>query len=269
MNEITKHIIYTYNSLRFGVAGMGLIFPFLLWFGGLGRQIKLQQSMSAYYYAGKSQMRDWFVGFLFAIGAILFLYKGYTSAENILLNISGVLAWCVALFPTRDPDAPPTRRKFSMHGFCAVGFFIGVAIVCIWLSDQTLGYVQDEKTRHFFYAFYKLLGWSMLLLPALAFVLLSSGWGRLHRIFFVEAAAVWVFAAFWMTKSIEIGYYSKTDERGVRNAMKLVEGSALKINAPFTSTETSQKADVSAGNPISNIFRDTVLVPADPAAINK
>ena len=64
----------TYFSLRWGMVAVAASLPFVLWFGGrLVYGIPLCPSMSAYYH---TCMRNWFVGFLFAAAACLYLYKG-------------------------------------------------------------------------------------------------------------------------------------------------------------------------------------------------
>ena len=101
-NPLEKHILATYLSLRYGLAAIAFSFPVLLWIGGhLYAHVGLQNSMSAYYYActeGRS-IRTWFCGTLFAVAACLYLYKGYRRAENIALNLAGLLALGIAEFP--------------------------------------------------------------------------------------------------------------------------------------------------------------------------
>ena len=53
--------------------------------------------MSAYYHAGQGVMRNEFVGILFAVGALLFAYQGYSRFEDCALNLAGVLALGIAL----------------------------------------------------------------------------------------------------------------------------------------------------------------------------
>jgi hypothetical protein len=61
--------------------------------------------------------RNWFVGLLFAPGAILFVNRGYTKEEDYALSIAGVLAWGIKepQVPTFDfaDDVPTLSRS---HG---------------------------------------------------------------------------------------------------------------------------------------------------------
>ena len=58
-------------------------------------------SISAYYYTAA---RAVFVATLCAIGTCLFVYRGSTDREDVALNISGALAFFVALIPTPLKD---------------------------------------------------------------------------------------------------------------------------------------------------------------------
>jgi hypothetical protein len=140
--SIERQIKDTYFSLRVGVAVIAFLLPPLLWVGGKIAGFPLRASMSAYYYATPEHplppvgpcakadaagatsadpgtlpagtMRNWLVGLLFAVGAILYVYKGYTTRENIALNVAGLLAVGIALFPMPWTCGPSPR--FTMHG---------------------------------------------------------------------------------------------------------------------------------------------------------
>src|SRR5688572_6066749 len=78
--SIQKHVLGTYFTLRLGLGVLAVAFPLVLVIGGkLWADLDLQDSMSRYYHATRSgrSMRDWFVGILFAMGAVLYLYKGF------------------------------------------------------------------------------------------------------------------------------------------------------------------------------------------------
>ena len=74
--NLADHMIATYITIRIGMAVLGIALPFVLWIGGhLRSDLPLQQSMSAYYHAGGGAMRDEFVGLLFALRVLLYLYR--------------------------------------------------------------------------------------------------------------------------------------------------------------------------------------------------
>jgi hypothetical protein len=201
-DELQKHITGTYTSLRWGVAIIGAALPLLLWIGGmvvLGQP--LLDSMSAYYHSG---MRNVFVGSLYAAGACLYLYKGFNDQENVALNCAGILALCIAVFPTgKGPDA----QFVTVHGASAVLFFFAIAYVCLFRASDTLPLMQDEKKAGRYRRAYKWIGYGLIASPAVAFVLTEFFRGRDGGnpfVFFVELAGVWIFAAYWVVKSREI-----------------------------------------------------------------
>ena len=123
---IEKQIKDTYFALRVGAAAVAFTFPILLWVGGKIAGFTLRDSMSAYYWATPAQpcpcgensdhscktegsqvdtaltpsprerslqpgtMRNWFVGLLFATGALLFVNQGHSRKEDWALNLAGV-----------------------------------------------------------------------------------------------------------------------------------------------------------------------------------
>jgi hypothetical protein len=102
---------------------------------GARANVVWQPSLSHYYANGFEGTRDWFVGSLFAVGAILYLYKGFSIVENWALNIAAVFLTAVAWFPCKcgDPNA-----RFTPHSFLAVSFFLIMAFVVIRCAPETL-----------------------------------------------------------------------------------------------------------------------------------
>jgi hypothetical protein len=197
----------SYFWLRIGLASLALAFPILLWFFAGG---DLLGSISAYYHepAGRDgplgrEPRDVFVGVLCAIGAFLYLYKGYRWEENLALNVAGIAAAAIALFPT-DLDG---RDVITVHGAAAVTYFLAIAYVCLFRARDTLDFILDGARRRWFARLYKLLGAAMVLLP-LAVLLIHNVRSLQERaggmVFWIELAAIYVFASFWAAKSLEI-----------------------------------------------------------------
>lgn len=198
-NQLSNHIAATYQALRIGLAIIAFLFPPWLVVGGMiFDKVAWQKSMSAYYHAspdsqevarqkdaaqknpapvagepirhGQGTMRDWFVGLLFGVGIVLYLYKGFTWLENWALNIAGVMAWGVALFPMPWPGFSGIRLPLlgpngTLHGACAITLFFCIAYVCIFRAADTLSLIKDEARREIFRKRYRVLGHLMWLFP--------------------------------------------------------------------------------------------------------
>jgi len=227
--DLSKHMLATYQTLRVVLFVIALTFPLVLWLGGKvsTHRLGLQGSMSAYYHAnkdserefaarepgackpegtqdcvrldsGRGVMRNWFVGVLFIISAMLVVYKGYRPAEDVALNFAGVFAVLVAIFPMAW-DGP----GLPLHGIFAFAFFIAIAYVCIFCASATLPLVKEEK-RARYRRWYKLLGYLMVVSPVLASILTFVLNSRSSFFFFAETLGVYAFAAYWLVKTLEI-----------------------------------------------------------------
>jgi hypothetical protein len=203
-NTFRKHILETYFSTRIGIAIVSILFPLILWLVGLKLGVELQASISSYYH---TPMRNVFVGILFAVGAFLYLYKGYSTKEDIALDLAGIFAVCIALLPTLALTELKcdTFTAPILHGIFANLFFISIAYVCICGASKSLEKSTIPESRKDFYRkIYWILGISMIVLPlgSALWLYFISETGTL--IFWVEALGVWVFGIYWIVKSIEI-----------------------------------------------------------------
>jgi hypothetical protein len=210
--HLGSHITITYVHLRRGVAALALTLAPVLAVGGyLFFGTPLQASMSAYYYTG---MRDWFVGVLCAVGAFLFLYKGYTRRENQVLNLAGVCAPLVALFPMNPAGdcavgGAADGAGFSWHGVFAVTFFLAISYVCVFLYRDSATDALPPARRRLYHAVARACGGVMLacigaavlynfLMPAA----IKAAWCALSVVFWLEAIAVAAFSVHWFFKSL-------------------------------------------------------------------
>lgn len=204
---LQTHLLATYFGLRFGMGLIALAFPLLLCIGGpILTATEIQGSLSAYYH---TPMRNAFVGGLFALGPFLYLYKGYSPKENIALNVAGILAIGVAIFPMKAPPDVVTYTNPVLHGFCAIIFFACIAYVCIRRSGDTLPLLDDGKVRQRYRHTYWVIGILMIVLPVTAALLLNISQNVFGPktdivILGVEWAGVWVFAAYWLIKTWEL-----------------------------------------------------------------
>jgi len=203
-DQLQKHITSTYFSLRWSIFVLSVSLPIVLYLIGRYSDIALLPSMSDYYPHGTDGSRNWFVGSLFAVGCALYAYRGYSDIENVSLDAAGVLALGIALFPCRCGNrlAAPTP-----HGFCAVTFFLVMAFVCIKCAPETLTLMtrpEDRKKRVLFERAYYIIAAFMIVSPGLAYGFSALTGHDGSRTFFVEAFGVYSFAAYWLTKNIEL-----------------------------------------------------------------
>ena len=199
--DLRKNILSTYFTLRLGIVILSVLLPLVLYFGGKLHGIPLADSMSAYYGEHQGEMRNWFVGILWTIGSFLYLYKGFSPLENILLNLAGAFAIGVAMVPCNcwtEAQGPSNK----VHNFVAVSFFVAMALVCLFCANDTISLLpkgeQDAFRRR-----YHAIGIVLILSP-LAAIVVSYAIDRHNSYkFFIEAFAVWTFAFYWYTKSRE------------------------------------------------------------------
>lgn len=202
--RLRRHFQATYLSLRLGIAIVGAALPLVLWFGGLGLEgVPLQHSMSAYYYTG---MRDVFVGALSAVGFALFVYRGFSTAENLALSLGGLAAMLVALFPTQG--GAERTIVHDVHTVAGILFFACLAYVSLFRAADTLSLVRDTRWARLLRGIYGLLGLAMLAAPLAALAVergLRPPGAEPSLLFFVQAFGVWAFALYWLVKTVELG----------------------------------------------------------------
>lgn len=240
---LRDHISATYRWLRITLAGVGIALPVLLAVLGWIYGLDLQGSMSAYYHAslysqnagdfihpGEGSLRDVFVGSLFALGAILFVYRGYSVYEDRALNLAGLSALGVAVFPMSwIPKAGGgfpgltinfLGIKFSAHGACAITLFACIGYVAIFRSADTLGLITNRERRQSYESLYRWLGAAMWAFPVAVFLATAVFRKNASWVFWLEAAGIVAFAAYWWQKSQEI-QETEADQRAVSRSLKV------------------------------------------------
>ncbi|MBN1308142.1 MAG: hypothetical protein JXA18_09510 [Chitinispirillaceae bacterium] len=214
IDELDKTIRDTYFTMRISMFVIGLLFPLVLWLGGLVfLRLELQGSISAYYH---TPMRNWFVGPLWALGICLIVYRGYGTTENRILNVAGVLAILVALLPTSNPSAGSVEIFTAplLHGIVAIVFFGLIAFSCIFCSLGTLKEYNGPRWRKITYiVFYFIFAICMVVLPIFTAAILHFTGRDGHLVFWMEFSGVMVFALYWLVKTIELWKSTYNDYR--------------------------------------------------------
>ena len=231
--ELQEHIYKTYFWLRGGLCLLAFVFPFLLWGIGSWNEIPLQNSISDYYFAfapPNSELRAFpgrvvFVGVLFALGFFLILYRGFSSTENWTLNIAGLSALIVALFPTKTPayctNCASNAYSFYVHYAAAIVLFVCIAFVAWACSEETLVQLPEPKRRYFRMGYYA-LAIIMVVTPA-AVITMTYIFGIYHKwIFIVETVGIVMFSAYWALKSYELSM-SKAEKKAMMGQMQTIQ----------------------------------------------
>jgi len=223
--KLEDNILSTYFSLRMGIVLLSVALPLILYFSG-----PLLNSMSAYYGRG-GFLQAVFVGILWAVGSFLYLYKGYSTLENVLLDLAGVFAVLVAMIPCNCwPGAVGDSNK--LHGTSAVLFFFSMAAVCVFCAKDTLALVVDQKVKDRYRHTYHTIGVLLVLSPVAA-VAVSFVFDQLVAFkFYIEAFGVFAFAAYWLVKSKELKA-TAAEKRAARGELANVAGAGV---VPVTTT---------------------------------
>lgn len=232
--ELQEHVFSTYVTLRYGLAAIGAVFPILVYVSGAVHGVALQGSMSAYYWApdgANAPSRDVFVGCLFAVAACLYLYKGFTPAENIALNLAAIFGVGIAVFPT-EWNCKVDCGRFSVHGASGVLMFLCLAFVVWFCARDTLSLLPEASAARYRKT-YGAIGLVMLVSPVTAFLMSSViGKGKAY-IFFIEMAGIWAFAAYWLTKSVELKKSGATKRALQAEIQTSTDGKAAEAASPL------------------------------------
>lgn len=209
-SEIAKEYRETaisYLNLRRFIGYLAIGLPFIVSIGGwlLFRQ-GLQGSISAYYY---TEMRNVFVGALWAIGLFLCSYRGLEQKDTYAGIFAGVCAIGISLFPT-TPDGPATSQQqlFGIFHFTfATLFFVMLIIFSVFIFTQTnkkIPMTPQKKIRNRIYIVCGIImfvciiiGGSTFSFPPISTLPFTLTY---HPVFWLEALADLAFGYSWIIK---------------------------------------------------------------------
>jgi hypothetical protein len=221
--DLRRNMTSTYFTLRLGIVILSFALPLILYgyslitHGGLA-----EASMSAFYDADGGAMRNWFVGILWAVGAFLILYHGFSALEDWLLNFAGGFAILTAMTPCHC-SGQAVLDKSRAHTIFAVLFFACMVGVCLFCARDTITLLPEKSDQDRFRRAYYTIAFFLFVSPLAAVAAAYLAGVQSSLIFFIEWFAVWVFAAYWATKSAEIKITS-AERRALYGALKNVQG---------------------------------------------
>ena len=136
----------SFLKTRVVVGVIGILLPFVLVIGNwlVFGQSGILPSLSDYYH---SDMRNWFVGSLWAIGSGLLVYLAARRnlADSVISFVAGLLAVGVALFPTNAPHTILTTISILHVGFAALLFGL-LGVICFRFGNRD-GKREDRSVR--------------------------------------------------------------------------------------------------------------------------
>jgi len=179
---------------------------------------KLTSISASYFEGGLTQTI--FQGFLFAISALLFSYKGYSQTELVLSKLASIAAVCIAVFPCEYRGAGPLPPSFIrpepvIHYTAATVMFLILAYFCFGFFRRALAKGHFEaKARASIYALCLaaiLISISIMAIDAVTQGALTQRCSRLT--FWCEAGALMAFGFSWLVASRVLPGITRADER--------------------------------------------------------
>ena len=162
-----------------------------------------------------------------------FTLAGISNTDGSIGNLAGLLAVGVAWLPTA-PEGKARDTIAIAHAACAVAFFLCIGYVSVFRADDTLTLVRKTEIAERYRNSYRLLGAGMIASPLLALIasaLLDPAGNNRSIVFYMEAADVVMFAAYWLVKSREMRS-GLADAVGAAAMLKKSEDPEHKRTAP-------------------------------------
>lgn len=214
MQQIDHRVI----KLTVGVIAISLAFFMQLVSGEL-----LHSISESYHY----RARDWFVGLLFAVGALFFSFKGQNSFERKLTLLAALCAVLVAIAPCACGRKPALIAIF--HFPAAAGVFAIMGYFC-WRFRRTaiekIKQYPEAKTRVRIYSLCLagMVGcWLMVVVYGVSYIVAGDALDRAfpNYVFWLEALGLVSFGISWLAASRTLPVITNPNER-----FRITDGSA-------------------------------------------
>lgn len=119
--------VTTYRYVRFSL--LVLLLALMISVAAETVRAGWQTSLSSYYYTPAGPV---FIGVLVAVGVCLVALRGYTDAEDVCLNLSGISAPMVAFVPTPDEGRHPDVHAIANNAWTFLAVLaIGYVVVLV------------------------------------------------------------------------------------------------------------------------------------------
>lgn len=199
--EKNERDVISYGALQALVGVIALSLPPVLILGKiLWQGPGIEPTISDYYY---TNMRDYFVGALCAIGVFMTSYRGERRLHNIAGILGCIFAIGVAFCPTGPADATAHQSigvfgatPTQLHFFFAACLFVLLAIFSLAIFPSRAGWKRDKNWVH------RACGSIIVGCIAAGLVVWLLPRDLLDKrdpIFWIETFAVLAFAVSWLT----------------------------------------------------------------------
>lgn len=208
-------LVISYLTLRKAVGVLGMILPFLLFFGYIffERDCSFPPSISHFYYTSLGNV---FVGTLCAVSLFLFSYNGHDKGDMIAAKVAGLFALLVAMFPTNFNNYADMRcSRMAMGEDALANVLHYVSATVLFSTFAFFSLVQftktnkpgrmagPKKTRN---TIYKICGW-VIVISIAGIAIVSFLPERLYSeikpfkpTFVLETIALLAFGFSWLIK---------------------------------------------------------------------
>jgi len=214
---VSENDILTFRRLRMAIGYLGFCLPLALVILSFIPFFKtnVQQSISHYYY---TNLRELFTGLLCAVSLFLIRYKGYKNPvfwknDNLMTNIAGAMALCVALVPTNPECCSDKIYTFipiceTWVGWVHYGFAFILFLVLATISFKvfTLGQKETNDIPISFLnenKIYRICGISIIV--SIFMIPVSDYFEIPYSTLFFEALSLIAFGIAWLIKGRALG----------------------------------------------------------------
>lgn len=178
---------------------MGILLPFVLVVGQLIMDpgSGLRVSISAYY---GTPMRDVLVGVLCAIGAFLFVYRGYDRHDDLVTDLACVCCLGLAIFPSTSDSG----FVQDLHMVLGMALFLALAYISAFRFTRTTPGAQPTPAKLRRNRIFVASGVIMLTCVVLGIVyytlLDETVVASFKPVFWLESLALWAVGWSWFVK---------------------------------------------------------------------
>lgn len=210
MNTVTVDT----KRMRIMIGALGMLLPWLVALVTLS----WPESISCTYYSVFAV--GIFMVVLGSAGILLINYKGYNKVDDIVATIAGIFDLLICFFPMVNANDPsmkvgilhlPSNISNIVHCASAMGFFVTLALMSIFLFTKTDGNITKQKKIK--NIIYRVCGIGMLISFALMMIFNFTHVEIYNLTWIVEAIALFFFGTSWIVKADALPFLRDTKWR--------------------------------------------------------